>query len=173
MSSLTSPFESTYNKLNCMEEQREVDLSILTDLSALEDRFAKEEEYWKSSESPIVASFTMFHSLRNCRMVLRKMALRFQSAKKVHQNPQIVYSARLVLPRINDLYDMIEPLKGQELTANVTELVKQRLRLLRDIAESTSMLPSVSEEAMGVPRFELKRRFSELATDLQAKISEE
>lgn len=169
-----SIFESAYNKLLNMEVERKVDLSILDEFNALQKNFMELETYWRKSEKvPIKQAFVLFHSMRNCRIILQKMRLRFEVAKERQQNPQIVYSSQLVLPRINDLYNTIQPLKGREVTKEIVHLVRQRLRSLRDIAANTSMLPTLEEEIRGIPIPELKKKFEIIANDLRAKISEE
>ncbi|MFQ5892580.1 MAG: hypothetical protein ACE5HW_07285 [Candidatus Methanofastidiosia archaeon] len=169
-----TPFEQVYKKLTSMEYERKIDLSILNDLKLLQKTFAELEGYWKGSEEvPIKEAFVLFHSARSSRMILEKMGLLFLKAKERHQNPQIVHSASLVLPCINDLYNMIEPFKERKVTNAIIPLVRRRLRALRDIAQSTSMLPSLEDEIRGVRASELKKKFEIIANNVEATISEE
>ena len=167
-------FDSAYRKLETMESQKKVDLSIVEDFTELTKNFSDIEDQWKKSQDTnIEDAFLIFHSIRNCRMILQKMEFTFLRAKEMHQNPRIVYSARLVLPRINDLYNMVVALKGRKITDQTLNLIRQKLRLLRDVAENTSMLPTPSEETKGVLQLELKKKFQIVADDLQARLCEE
>lgn len=173
MTDCSTIFEEACNKLTNMEEQKKIDLSILDDFAILQKTFSEEEKYWKSSREPIKEAFVFFHSIRNCRMILEKMSLRFQFAKQKHENPKVVYSARLAIPRINDLYNMIAPFRKKRISNELLNLVRQRLKSLRDVAENTSMLPTIDEEVKGVLKSELKAKFEKVAENLQATISEE
>lgn len=167
-------FDPVYKKLLSMEYERKIDLAILGDLKLLQKTFAELEAHWKGSEGvPVKEAFVLFHSARSSRMILEKMELSFLKAKERHQNPQIVHSASLVLPCMNDLYNMIEPFKKRKVTNAVIPMVRRRLRALRDIAETTSMLPSLEDEIKGVRASELKKKFEIIANNVEATISEE
>lgn len=167
-------FELAYNKLTNMEIERKVDSAILKDFENLQKSFKELEDYWKLSEEiPVKEAFVLFHATRNSRMILERMRSQFLRAKEMHQNPEVVHSALLVLPRINDLYNMIEPLKKRKITSSMIQLIRHRLKLLRDIAENTSMLPTLEEEVKGVMASDIKKKIEIVANDLQATISEE
>jgi len=169
-----APFEVIYDKLTSMEYKREIDVSILDDLKLCMHAFVELEEYWKSSEKAgVKEAFVLFHSARSSRMILGKLGMGFQKAKEKHQNPQIVHSASLVLPGVNDLYNMIKPLKDGKVNESIIPLVRRRLKALRDIAQNTSMLPSLEDEVRGVRASELKKRFEIIANNVEARISEE
>jgi hypothetical protein len=167
-------FESAYEQLSIMENEKKVDLSILKIFGDLNKSFIDIEKQWKISEDiPIGEAFLLFHSIRNCRSILEKMAYKFIRAKEMQQNPRVVYSALLVLPQINDVYNLVDTIGKSKISELSLNMLRQKLRMLRDVADNNSMLPSPSEELKGVLKGELRKKFQIVVEDLQATICEE
>lgn len=174
MESNSPLFESAYEQLAVMENDKKVDLSILQNFANLNKFFVKMETQWKKSDTiPIGDSFLFFHSIRNCRTILEKMAFKFVRAKEMQQNPKVVYSALLVLPQISDVYNLVDTLGKTKISELSIQMLREKLRMLRDVAENNSMLPIPAEELKGVLKGELKKKFQMVAEDLQESICEE
>lgn len=167
-------FDSIYSKLEQMEDQQKVDLSIIADLDILSRRFKELESFWIQNRSvKIDDAFVLYHCARNCSNVLNKMKNRFLVAQEKHLNPQVVRDSSSILSSMHSLYDLVgmpseEPLVPQKVT-----LILSRLKEMRDIASNVSMLPSYQEEMKDLNVLQLRKQFISMAKSLQAEFFEE
>jgi len=177
MPNRTNSFETVFNKLNEMERSQSIDPSIVEDFKLLEKHFSEiEKECVSATERKLEDAFLLFHVMRSSRMILERAHSRFIDARERHENPVIVDLSKMVVPRIYDMYNLVIPIfhdKKHVLSSSERSAILTRLKILRDIASTTSMLPSVDDEKKGILKSELRSRFHGLADSLQATVDEE
>lgn len=167
-------FDSSYKKLEEMGNKRRVDLSILEEVDLLMKRFKELEIFWtENKKAKVEDAFIMYHCARNCSNVLARMRGHFLEAEKKHLNPSVVREAQQILPTLSSLYSIVilpleKPLNKEQQTH-----ITQRLRDMRNIASSLSLLPTFQEETKDINLIQLRRRFRGLAESLQASYFEE
>jgi len=173
----TDLFVPIFKKLDEMEKTQTVDLSVLSDFSTLENQLsAFEKECVDAKERKVEDAFLLFHVMRSSRMILEKTRVRFAEAKSHNENPVVVDLSRMVIPRLNELYNFVVPIfydRKHVLSSTERNAILRRLKIARDMASATSMLPSVEDEKKGVLKGNLRRRFEGLAERLQASANEE
>ncbi len=170
----SNPFYIIYEKLDIMDQEKTVDLSILKDFQKLQEEFSVIETMCiKEKKLALEDAFLIYHASRSSRMILEKIGQRFQEAKEKHENPQVVDLSKMVLPCMNDLYNLIVSSYKYKLPENMRSLILQRLKALRDAAAASSMLPSIAEEKRGISKIMLRDSFKRLADNLQAMLNEE
>lgn len=171
-----SPFDPVFYKLDEMEQKQVVDASILADFTVLEKRLSEfEAECASSKDRETEDAFLLFHVMRSSRMIVEKVSLRFAEAKSQHENPVVVDLSRMVIPRLSDLYNLVSPIlqdKKHILSLGERNAILRRLKIARDIASATAMLPSVEDEKKGVLKSDLRNRFQGLAESLQSCVDE-
>jgi hypothetical protein len=148
-----------------MEDRGRIDLAILAKFDELIG-LAKNQERILDSErnGDRMATFSRFHSWRNCRLVLSKMKDRFSKAQSEGDNPDVASDALEVLPT---LVSSLTILSTKEVDPN--SLLEQS-QLLRETAAKAGMLPELSEEMAEVDRKELTRRLSQFTEALRPKL---
>jgi hypothetical protein len=170
-------FGPIFQKLDKMDKSNEVNLSILDDLTALERQLSGfEKECIAEKDRKVEDAFLLFHVMRSSRMILEKTRARFEEAKMRHENPIVVDVPKMVVPRLNELYNLVTPIfkdKKHVLLPSERSAILRRLKIMRDIASATSLLPSVEDEKKGVLKGNLRREFEGLADTLQASTDEE
>jgi len=166
-------FDSVYSKLEEMEEQQKVDLSITNDFDVLMHRFQELESFWIGSRKvKIDDAFLLYHCARNCSSILSKMKNRFCQAHESHLNPQVVRDASPVISSMQALYDLVGTPIEEPLSSEKISLVLKRLKEMRDRASNVSMLPSYQEETKGLNVLQLRKQFASIAEGLQAEFFE-
>lgn len=167
-------FDSIYNKLEDMESKGKVDLSVLEEFDLLMKRFKELELFWiETQKVQVEDAFLLYHCSRNCWNVLDRMRTRFLEAKEKHLNPVIVQDSQQVMPSLNALYEIVSlPLTGP-LNEEQQTLLIQRLKAMRDVASSLSLLPTFQEETKDINITNFRRHFRDLAESLQARYFEE
>ena len=177
MQDSVSRFDSIREKLYVMEKKKEVDPSILQDFRKLENELAGfEKQCLETKTWTIEDAFLLFHISRSSRMILEKMEKRFQHAEKEHENPTVVDLSKMVIPCLSDLYNVISSIvqdKKHIISESERAIILRRLKTLRDVASTTSMLPTIEDEKKGVLKTELKRKLDSIADVLQASLDEE
>lgn len=174
METKVNPFIPIYDKLGIMEEKNTVNLDILADFDRLKDEFsAFEKECIGKTQLSTEDAFLLFHASRSSRMILDKIEARFKEARERHENPVVVDLSKMVFPSLNDLYNLIISTKCSTLSGTQRESILQRLKILRDVAATTSMLPTINDEKKSVSKIELKKSFKDVADNLQAMLNEE
>lgn len=169
-----NPFHAIYRKLNTMDEEKIVDLSILEEFQKLQAEFSEiEARCIKDQKLAIEDAFIIYHASRSSRMILEKISQRFKEAEKQHENPIIVDLSKNIFPHMNDLYNLITSACKRETPKNFRSLILQRLKSLRDAAAASSMLPSITEEKRGISKIMLRKSFQNIADDFQAMLNEE
>jgi hypothetical protein len=169
-----NPFYSIYEKLDIMDQEKKVDLSILKDFQKLQEEFSViEAKCIENKKLALEDAFLIYHASRSSRMILEKIGKRFKEAKEKHENPQVVDLSKMVLPCMNDLYNLIISSFKYKLSENMRTLILQRLKTLRDAAAASSMLPTIVEEKKGISKIKLRDSFKRLADNLQAMLNEE
>jgi hypothetical protein len=167
-------FDSIYTKLEEMEEQQKVDLSIINELDILMRRFKELELFWiENRKMKIDDAFILYHCARNCWNILNKMKTRFLEAHEKHLNPQVVRDSSSVISSIHTLYDLVGTPSEEPLSPEKMTLILNRLKEIRDIASNVSMLPSYQEETKDLNVLQLKKQFISMAKSLQAEFFEE
>jgi len=167
-------FDSIYVKLEQMEEQQKVDLSITGELDILRQRFRELEMFWvRNRRVKIDDAFVLYHCARNCENILEKMKNRFLEAHERHLNPQVVRDSSSVISSLHTLYDFLDIPSEESIDPEKINFILNRLKETREIASNVSMLPSFHEETKNLNILKLRKQFVNMAKSLQAKFFEE
>lgn len=166
-------FTILVQRLETMEETKEVDISVVEILDKLIEDCKESEKFWiKKGGIAIEKSFLLYHASRNSRLILEKMKERFVLAGKKHENPRIISDSLALVPLLSELCFILFSLRKRRITSELYGVVSQRVRLLRNAAYNVSMLPSPEEEMKGLDRTRLEKRFNRFADTLQAMFVE-
>lgn len=168
-------FDTIYGKLEKMESEERVDLSVLEDFDLLIKRFKELEHFWimRSTKTKVEDAFLLYHCSRNCWNVLNKIRTYFLDAEKKHLNPIIVRNAQQVMPTLSALYEVVSLPLTEALSKEQQMLITQRLKAMRDIASTLSLLPTFKEETKDINLTKFRRHFRDFAESLQASYFEE
>jgi len=159
------------SKLGEMQTSRKVDLSSLDLMKNAIAKSTEREQYWLSNRDIAPQSaFVLFHASRNSRMVLEKMRERFAHALEKHENPQVVDDAMIVFPELSEVCGYIDSLQGVEITIDLLQFVRRKVRNLRNTAQKAEMWPSFEEETKTVSKAELAKELSLVAEDLRLNL---
>ena len=159
------------SKLGEMQTSRKVDLSSLDLMKNAIAKSTEREQYWLSNRDIAPQSaFVLFHASRNSRMVLEKMRERFAHALEKHENPKVVDDAMIVFPELSEVCGYIDSLQGVEITMDLLQFVRRKVRNLRNTAQKAEMWPSFEEETKTVSKAELAKELSSVAEDLRLNL---
>jgi hypothetical protein len=160
-----------------MEREGEVNPSILPDFKKLQTELSNyEAQCIEARKQNVEDAFLLFHVSRSSRMILEIVGRKFAEAKEKHENPAVVDLSKMIIPCLNDLYNMIMPIKldkEHRLSESERTLILQRLKSTRDVASIAKMLPTIEDEKRGVSKTDLRNRFISIADSLQATLDEE
>lgn len=166
-------FESVYEQLSKMEEEKIIDISIVKHFDELIQDLKMQEQFWVDNRKvPIEDTFVIYHASRNSRLILEKMKNKFLVAEQKQANPKVIEDSLRVMPNLLELYATISPLVEKPITPEIRSLVLERLRAVKNIATEASMIPSFEEETKGVDPKLVKKQFANLTDTLQAIFSE-
>jgi hypothetical protein len=167
-------FDSVYKKLEEMENEGKVDLSIIKEIDILIGQFKRFEQVWiESKRIKVEDAFLLYHCSRNSSYVLTKMRTKFLEAEKKHLNPKVAQDAQQIIPTLNALYEIVnQPFEGTLSKEQQMHMI-QRLEEMRNIASSISLLPTFQEETKDINMTRYRRHFQGLAELLQANYFEE
>jgi len=167
-------FDSIYNKLEEMEDKGKVDISILEEFDLLTRQFKEREFFWiENKRARVEDAFLLYHCTRNCTNLLEKMRIRFLEAEEKHLNPEVAKEAQQIMPTLNAIYEIVTLPLEESLNQERQMHIMQRLKEMRDIASSFSLLPTFQEETKDINVTKFRRHFMELAESLQASYFEE
>lgn len=168
-------FDSIYNKLEEMESRGRVNLSVLEEFDLLMKRFKELELLWieRAQRAKVEDVFLLYHCSRNCWNVLNKIRTRFLEAEKKNLNPTIARDSQQVMPTLNILYEIVTLPLSEALNKEQQMLIIRRLKEMRDIASTLSLLPTFQEETKDINITKFRRHFREFAESLQASYFEE
>ncbi len=157
--------------LEAMQASHKIEAKALNTIGDIITECKNREAYWLSnSEVPPLAAFVLYHASRNARIIFDKMLNRFTFAHERHENPSVVHDARLVFPSLCDICNILDSLKERQITSEMLQFIKKRVRILRNTAEKASMLPTIEEEVKTVNKKELTTELEELAADLRVNL---
>ena len=100
------------------------------------------------------------------------MQTRFLEAEKKKLNPKVAKEAQQIIPALNALYDIVNLPLEKPLSEEQQMHIIQRLKEMRNIASSLSLLPTFQEETESIDVNKFRRHFRELAESLQASYFE-
>ncbi len=159
------------SKLSEMQTSRKVDLSSLDLMKNAIAKSTEREGYWLSNkEIAPQSAFVLYHAARNTRMVLEKMRDRFAHAVEMRENPKVVDDAMIVFPELSEVCGYIDSLQSVEITAELLQFVRRKVRNLRNTAQKAEMWPSFEEETKTVSKAELAKELGLVADDLRLNL---
>ena len=158
-------------KLSEMQTLRKVDLSSLDLMKNAIAKSTEREQYWLSNRDIAPQSaFVLYHAARNTRLVLEKMRERFAHALEKRENPKVVDDAMIVFPELSEVCGYIDSLQSVEITADLLQFVRRKVRNLRNTAQKAEMWPSFEEEMKTMSKKELAKELSSVADDLRLNL---
>lgn len=158
-------------KLEDMQVSRKLDPTAVSIIGNIISECKNREEMWLSNKriSPQTA-FVLYHAARNTRIVFERMQCKFAHALELHENPKVVDEASIVFPELSEMCILIDSLEKKEITSEMLEFVRRRVRNLRTTAQKVSMLPSIEEETKVISKKALKKEFQDLAESLRSNL---
>jgi len=157
--------------LEVMQASRKIEAKALDIIGDVIKECENREAFWLSnSEVPHSTAFILYHASRNARIIFDKMLNRFTFAHERHENPSVVHDARLVFPSLYDICNILDSLKERQITSEMLQFIRKRVRILRNTAEKASMLPTIEEEAKTIDKEKLTTELEELAADLRVNL---
>lgn len=154
-----------------MQLSRKINTVAISTIGAVIEECESREKFWVSNtEIPPQVAFILYHASRNTRIIFEKMHDRFIQAIELHENPEVVDEATVVFPELAEMCNLLDSLKKSEITPEMVDFLRRRVRSLRNTAQKVSMLPTIQEEAEAVNKDELARELKELAFHLKANL---
>lgn len=173
MSDLSESIGTIFRLIDNAEQTGKVDVSIIKHLKNMSSKFAKMGQYWlkiRRGES-LEDSFAMYHTARNCGLVLHKMIERFEESPIIGDNPRVATDAATVFPILIDLYTFLEEAKSKPVRT-IRNQGFNRTRTLRNIARMVDMLNSEDKDIEAIPAETRKKTFSTFAEHITGAIKE-
>lgn len=158
------PFGKAIAQVYKMESLGKVDPSIIQPLDEIASSFVSLEKAWAEAQGTALKdAFVMYHGVRNGEMVTRKMLRRFREAAELHDNPRIAQESLMILPILENINSIARAYQTKRVGADGRNRLLERVRQLREVAASTSMLPSPQEELQDADLDLLKKQGRALA----------
>lgn len=167
-----NPFEMLIDKFEQMEQEKTLDFSVLSDTDSTIKSCLDNEKFWISSEMHPSDTFSMFHAIRNNRLIVEKIRERLVASKKTHDNPKIALDALNILPSMSEIFNFTTSMKDKELSKSVIDFISNRSRILRERAEYVALLPSIRDEAAGLDKRKIRSRLNRLAKAVEEEVFE-
>lgn len=160
-----------FKQFEAMQVSHEVDKTTISTIGLVLEECKHREKFWVSNtEIPPQAAFVLYHASRNTRIIFEKMHNRFIRASELHQNPKVIEEAFVVFPDLSEMCDLLDSLRGKEITPEMTGFIRKRVRTLRNTAEKVGMLPTIDEETREIDKKELAKELGELADHLRVNL---
>ena len=152
MNNVSELFSSVSKLIEKAEQTGEVDLEILEPLRGLSSAFEQMSAHWLElkHEEQLENTFSLYHTARNCRLVLRRMIQRFEESPGTGDNPRVADDASQVLPILIDTFSILEEAKSGPIDQSRVQGF-DRARYLRNIARMVDMVPNEAEDLAAIP----------------------
>lgn len=158
-----NPFENLILQFEHMESKGEIDPSIINDLNDAIQNCIELEKYWSSRFDDIDSSFTVYHAVRNTKIITDKIINRVLISKEKSDNPKVAFDTLQILPIMSDIFNMSVKLKGEMLQNNIINYLYKLTRTLRGKSSELSLLPAFEDEMKDVDVDEIRSRLIQLS----------
>lgn len=158
-------------ELEAMQVSRKITSSAIPTIGTVVEDCKNREKFWISNTevTPQVA-FVLYHTSRNTRIIFQKMHTKFVRASELHLNPEVVDQATTVFPELLEMCNLLDSLREKEITPEMIDFLRRRVRSLRNTARKAEMLPTIEDELQAVDKGELSQEFKELADHLRSNL---
>ncbi len=168
MHNVSELFSSVSEFIERAEQTGKVDLGIIEPLKELSMTFEQMSSHWLElkHEEQLENTFSLYHTARNCGLVIRRMIQRFEIAPEIGDNPRVADDASQVLPILIDTFSILDEAKSGPIDQSRVQGF-DRTRYLRNVARMVDMVPNEVEDLAAIPT-ETKKKgykvFSEYIT---------
>ena len=147
--------------LNKMEDTGEVDLGFLENISNFRHHINKIKTQWL--EYTDNDGFYFYQAARNMELILGKMYVRFENAKKMNDNPVVALDTLALLPQFDKTLSLLE---RHDISAESIDKILDQTRILRDTAASKNLIESIEIDRNSLDTDNLKTYFTSLMDQL-------
>jgi len=152
MHNVSELFSSVSKFIEKAEQTGKVDLGIIEPLQGLFSTFEQMSNHWLElkHEEQLENTFSLYHTARNCGLIIRRMIKRFEMAPEIGDNPRVADDASQVLPILIDTFSILEEAKSGPIDQSRVQGF-DRVRHLRNIARMVDMVPNEVEDLAAIP----------------------
>ena len=164
MTNVSELFGNAAEFIEKAEQTGEVDLGIIEPLRGLSSAFEQMSAHWLElkHEERLENTFSLYHTARNCKLVLRRMIQRFEESPVIGDNPRVADDASQVLPILIDTFSILEEAKSGPIDQSRVQGF-DRVRYLRNMARMVDMVPNEAEDLAAIPIETRKRGYEAFA----------
>lgn len=149
------------DRVNKMEDDGVVDETIVGDLDEFKQKLLDVEDKWLSINDK--NSFYFYQGIRDVELILERMVERFKTAETNPDNPQIASDTLAVIPIANEIIQIAERGKTDDLTVNK---ILERTHQLRDKANETNLIESEKRNLDEIDKETLGKSFDKVLDTL-------